>query len=264
MKRSLAFVAVVAAAGLAATSPALAIVNGSPDEGEHANVGILAFYSGAATNETTFVQRCSGTLIAPAVVLTAAHCTEGSVRAEVMFDERIEGPIFDAAANGYVVHHGTFEVYPVWHAGGFPNTGDLAVVHLDAPVGLTPAALPAPGELDGALAMKPKDGDRFTTVGYGGQQIKPTIMNDKVRLQAEQTVNGGGKYGEGGFNVEISGKADGKAGICLGDSGGPLLDGATVLAVTSFLTNANCKTSIGYSYRVDQKAVLDWLGEMVG
>jgi hypothetical protein len=52
--------------------PAQAVKYGQPDNGEHPFVGLIVFYDNAGVPQW----RCTGALIAPKVVLTAAHCTE--------------------------------------------------------------------------------------------------------------------------------------------------------------------------------------------
>src|SRR5437762_2343685 len=67
----LAFAAALACLGMA---PAHAITQGQPDGGLHPNVGaVLADYDGQSPGPDIV---CSGTLIAPTVFLTVAHCIE--------------------------------------------------------------------------------------------------------------------------------------------------------------------------------------------
>lgn len=60
----------VAAPALSAT----AITGGTADGDSHPNVGLILFY-----DSTGGRFRCSATLVSPTVVLTAAHCTDGTV-----------------------------------------------------------------------------------------------------------------------------------------------------------------------------------------
>ena len=93
---------------------------------------------------------CSGTLIAPTVFLTAAHCiasleargiTEVWVTFAADYDE-------DAASPGGLIA-GTPVAHPEFGAGRVSDTHDIAVVLLDeAPAGITPAQLPTARLLD--------------------------------------------------------------------------------------------------------------------
>src|SRR3954464_3450030 len=68
------FLIAAAAAGLAATvltaPPSMAVANGSLDTGAHPSVGALT----VATPQGR-VLACTGTLVSPTVLVTAAHCT---------------------------------------------------------------------------------------------------------------------------------------------------------------------------------------------
>ena len=80
MIRKAMLMALVVVSPLAAAAPALAITDGGRDT-THTNVGLVRF----TTVDGRF--RCSGTLIASKVVLTAGHCTEGpATNVYVSFD----------------------------------------------------------------------------------------------------------------------------------------------------------------------------------
>ena len=75
------------AAGVAAvallTAPAGAVQGGTPDGNGHPNVGLSVFYYHGVP-----LWRCSGTMVAAQVYVTAGHCTdlgEGAVTARVWF-----------------------------------------------------------------------------------------------------------------------------------------------------------------------------------
>ena len=79
--RVLAGLVMATVAFIAAALPAAAITGGEPDGDRHPNVGLIVFYD----PDGRF--RCSATLISPTVLITAAHCTEGTLgKTAVTFD----------------------------------------------------------------------------------------------------------------------------------------------------------------------------------
>ena len=129
----------------------------------------------------------------------------------------------------------------------FPDTGDLGVVVLQEPVAAARYASLAPvGALNGRV------GTRLDAVGYGIQQFKPTVIQDRIRMIAKPEIASLDKKREAGFIVATTTRANNGGGTCFGDSGGPmLLPGSDeIAAVDSFGQNGVCK-SFDYSYRVD-------------
>ncbi len=98
--RRLVLLSVVLGA-FAAPAPAGAIVNGNPDGDRHPSVGGLVNATQFADGTWVY---CSGTLIAPRVFLTAAHCGEEGEDVKVTFDTAHE--------DGDRTHRGTFRADP--------------------------------------------------------------------------------------------------------------------------------------------------------
>jgi hypothetical protein len=78
MRRVVLVLASMALAIVLAGGVAQAIINGEPDRGPNAHpyVGALVTEVEVAKGKTELLPACSGTLISPAVFLTAGHCTE--------------------------------------------------------------------------------------------------------------------------------------------------------------------------------------------
>ena len=108
-----------------------AITYGVPDGNGHPEVG--AMLAPQAYSDGTW-ETCTGTLIAPKVFLTAAHC-EGQPRVAVTFDS-----VYNSATG--TTYWGTWVADPSFdQAQSDPH--DLAVILLDKAVkGITPARLP--------------------------------------------------------------------------------------------------------------------------
>ena len=187
----LAIAAVLAGFGMA---PAHAITQGQPDGGLHPNVGaVVADYDGESPGPDIV---CSGTLIAPTVFLTVAHCIafiqSQDLDVWVSFDPTYNEE--EAAPTG--LFGGTAVRNPLFgQSGGVSDTHDVAVILLEESPGITPATLPTAGFLDDQAADHSLQNQAFTTVGYGWTRIdktggpKSSVFRDGVRRYANQTFN---------------------------------------------------------------------------
>jgi secreted trypsin-like serine protease len=245
---------------LATPTVAHAITNGEPDGNAHPYVGLVAFYDAGGA----YRQRCTGTLVAPAVLLTAAHCVfadDGTrlQQARVWFDPVVRpGVVSDKVGGtpGRAVPHPAFDGYA-----SFPDSNDVAVVLLDAAQpGRGLGALPAVGLLD-TLSKKTVS---FTLVGYGFEQLKPVeVTGDRTRNRATAVLGGPNGSKTAGFNLRTKAGGTG-GGFCSGDSGGPVLvDDSNVVVGVSSLVQQNCK-AYALSTRVDTSAIQAWLAPYLG
>lgn len=238
--------AVLAVLTLAGAAPA--IVYGEPDGNRHPNVGALL--APEPYSDGTWVT-CSGTLIAPTIFLTAAHCDQDVTRVAVTFDSS-----YDAATG--TTYWGTWRADPAYtHSQN--DTHDLAVVVLDKAVkGITPAKLPKAGSL-GGLKVETK----FTSVGYGAQSVTidkgPTFHYADVRFVATGSLNA---VNPAWLRISMN-PATGDGGTCYGDSGGPNFLGDTnLLAATTITGDFMCRAT-NVVYRLDTVSARSFLGQFV-
>jgi hypothetical protein len=263
----------VAMALVGAALPAWGATFGQPDGEDHPNVGLLYFQ--VASGE---VYRCSGTLIAPRVLLTAAHCTadggERTVRSWVTFapevhlddwalelDDEGFAAYLDTRKRDFVkgrgVPHPAYDDFASW-----PDTYDIGVVVLDKPVGdAEPAALPELGLLE-TLPASERDG--FTVVGYGLQGVlTPFYAGERARYRGDVSlVQTHGTWNGDGHSATFTnnpGRGNGSGGSCFGDSGGPVFRGDEVVAVVSW-GNSPC-IGVDYQFRTDTVLAQDFLAK---
>jgi secreted trypsin-like serine protease len=250
------------------TIPAAAVTDGEVDGNRHPNVVLLIMDIGGEP-----AYRCSGTMIAPTVLLTAGHCTsdypdEPYSGMRVFYESDVQngnntypyagGPNSIEAVEWYA--HPLFETAPFF-------VHDVGVVILSAPVpGVTVfGTLPSVNQLDAYKTQRGLNKLTFTSVGYGLQQSFPDAAswkehNVKVRMVAYPRLiqmNVPGFTGD--FSLLLSNNAN-TGGTCFGDSGGPNFLGDTniVAGVTSFGINGNC-AGTGGVFRMDRQDVLDFV-----
>ena len=259
LSKRLIFLAVAVAALLAAGS-AFAITGGQRDGNAHLNVGaMMAFDDPSAP--TTLQEVCSGTLVAPQVFLTAAHCTDfllndlGTTDVWVTFNTNsAEGPYIP----------GSMVQNPEYNGKPAQNGNDIAVILLDsAPEGITPANLPPVGLFDAMKADKTlTQSSAFTAVGYGdgAKQVgdgKPTFYFDGFRWNATSFFN---SLQDSWLRLTQN-PSVGAGGTCYGDSGGPNFLGTTqTIAALTISGDSPCR-STNVDLRLDTQSAQDFLAQ---
>jgi len=211
--------------------------------------------------------RCSGTIIAPKVVLTAGHCAgePGEFSGLRIFNEADvqHDPTYPGPGGPNTIEATAWHSHPLFTESAF-FLHDVGVVLLSKAVKL-PAGqygtLPVAGQLD---ALKPSSATVFTAVGYGLQEINPVhIVSQRIRMFAEPHLIQINTGFTGTFSMLLSNNAS-TGGTCFGDSGGPNYLGSSnmIAAVTSFGINGNC-AGTGGVFRLDKQDVLSFVGQYV-
>lgn len=238
-----------------------AVVWGEKDGEAHPYVGLIIFDVDGVPS-----WRCSGTLIAPKVVLTAGHCTYGADAARIWFASDLTGNE-EYPFGGKTSVEGTPYAHPGYNDfATFPNTSDVGVVVLDKPVrGVGYGMLPEVGGVSDLYYNRPPGSPPLMNiVGYGLQSVVPDLQAERVRYQGDPQIVELNSANTGGWNIHLgsnNGKGQGTGGACFGDSGGPALlsrDSNVVGGVGSFVLNSYC-VGAGYYYRVDTPHALDWI-----
>jgi secreted trypsin-like serine protease len=207
---------------------ALAITNGNVDaDNDYPMVGMVAFYD----SNYTYMHRCTGTLIAENVVLTAGHCTDGTSTAYAYFD--MEAPsdfrTNPSGEKGHTVTHPQYNPLTI--------SNDVGVVVLDEPsdVSAPYPTLPDVGFLSDLKRSHQIQDDTFVAVGYGlVPDFPPNIFNaDLYRRWAVSPYRG---LTKDNLHLFQNPNVNDAGGTCFGDSGGPHFwnDELVLVAVTSW------------------------------
>lgn len=228
------------------------IIGGVADTGTgaHPNVVFLT-HQGSA---------CTGSLIAPKLVLTARHCVSQNISQGIGCD------IYGNSGNGDHVGSdftpSTIQVHTGANPGGTVATGvqvlhppgnnlcnnDIALVVLNQAVpGVTPIKI--------RYTFPPAMGELGMAVGYGGTNQDGNGAGSRRRRANVPVISVGQDWNElNGANEFTAGQA-----VCPGDSGGPLLSaGGAVIGVASRVSDCEDASASAKYVRLDQhKALID-------
>jgi len=194
---------------------------------------------------------CSGVVVAPRLVLTAAHClvdAKEPSKIVVVFGQRIS----NVPAN-QVVGVKRVGIHPDYCGETASECADIAFVELDVDVNVGAFIVPlsTSSELKDALAL----GQSLTIVGFG---------RDNLQIAGQKRSASVAVVGHSLLGTEFFARGD-DADSCLGDSGGPafarLEDGSWRLAGLVSRGAEDCGEGGVYS---NPTAALCWLREETG
>ena len=162
---------------------------------------------------------CTGVVLAPEIVLTAAHCLVGSAEIRIHYRDGSDPVLIAPAARA---------VHPGYDAGavkGRRRSIDLALLRV-------PNALPARFTPATLSSTSPDKGQAVIVAGYGLSREGDPRSTGTYRTARIQAVE---PYGRSSILLWAAAPSAAPAGACEGDSGGPISDEAgAVMAVTTW------------------------------
>ncbi len=231
------------------------IINGIPDHSEEHRAVVFT-----ETHDGGWVYYCSGTLLAPTVVMTAAHCAEGWEPGQYLVHFGFDSSDFEERYVSEIIYH------PNWDPDLYTTIGnDIALLRMTAPA---PTGIQPIPHLPADLAItQPDIGIPVEFVGFGKDENNHLGRKLTITLPLwDICTTSGGCTGTGGtpLGANTICHSRGEGGTCSGDSGGPAFierAGVEYVAGITSYGDVNCE-NYGCATKVDFFEI--WINDFIG
>ncbi len=182
---------------------------------------------------------CSGVLIRPDLVLTAAHCADFVTAGQVAIHVAQTVPTYPNARTYFV---SDIDVHPSWNPRTLAN--DVAAFHLATDVTQKVTMFPV---LPSTLSLNNNDvGADAMVMGFGADEFGGSGVRERAFVEiADVSLTPGIVYTDGSVSS-----------VCFGDSGGPMFvlkaRQAYVAGINSFVGDDYCSSYSGHT-RLDRQ-----------
>lgn len=147
---------------------------------------------------------CSGTLVAPNVVVTAAHCSDSGCRARVLLGDDVDDPSARVVEVRDARSHPDYTPKP---------THDICVLILDEDVDVRPRAIADESMFRHAISVR--------LAGYGRTDMHGTTGYGRRRVVDVPLASSAPRFGADPESEFVAGAPFLDRDACTGDSGGP-------------------------------------------
>jgi secreted trypsin-like serine protease len=214
---------------------ATSIVNGASCSTATSRVALLSM----RMRNGDRVGACSGTIIAPRAILTAAHCLKGETEVVLVW--------FGAGSD--LVEAASFLIHPNYRGTTTTTEPDVGIVFMKEDLARAPVPV--------LVSRAARPGEQAVIAGWGNDQNQ---VADTNRAGVTTLSAVGPLYLETQYTTTSSS-------ICGGDSGGPLLlqqDGVwSVAAVNSAASTASCTLGTNFYVSVFNNSIRTFILEQV-